>query len=1044
MLRGRAAEVAALERALSRAREGRGGAVVIRGEAGAGKTTLLESVSSSAGESRLLWAWGVESEAELPYAGLQVLFREVRHLADRLPEQQARALRGLIDPPYGAAGDRFLVGAAALTLLGELAEEQPVVVLIDDAHWLDLESAEALLFAARRLGAERVAMIFAVRDGSPVFDRPGVPVVELGPLSDEAGAALLADHAPDLHVSARQGLLSQAQGNPLALVELVGALSPAQRDGIEPVDEHEIGVMPVSWRIQRIFDARIGALPAPARTLLTIAAADDTGDPALIVRAGQRMGASVADLGPAADAGLIRVAEGRLRFRHPLARAAAYQSAPLSQRMAAHHALAETVGDGGRRAWHLAAATVGHDEQAATELERNAELFRSRGGLAAVAAAYRRAAQLTEDRDTRGRRLAAAAMAASEAGQIEHAAALAGEALPYVRDPAWIARLALTRARLEHARGRPESARTLLLDAATNVAPLDRQAGALMTFEAMAAAWDSPAPEAAAGDTAARLSGLDVPDAFLLRGADGLRLLATGDIASGAAELSADPAAKVRRLTAGATAALDAGLWQQAEGLARRADRPQDEEVAAELARVRATLAFQAGRPLEATRLLQEGAELIAAADPVSALTMLGLASVYVWSSRTHPDQVPLARRTEELTPRLDGPLGAVHALNHGMRRLLEGDLMAAITGPGLRSEESVPVDLRLLAAYRGFMRGDQHAMLQDATRLVAECRTAGRAGRLPQAMMLLALAQLTNGRHHAARESAADGIHIAEDVGQPYWHDYLTGLAAWLAGVAGEEERCRELAARADDVDGAWMTGLGWGTYALIALDLAAGRHTAVLERMDQALAGPARHAFLWWYACPDYVESAARAGTPERARPAFTRFRDWANVIDQPWAHAVLKRCEALLSGDGDGYARALALHRQADQPFEQARTELLYGEWLRRHQRRAEARTHLRAAMEGFERLGAAPWAKRAATELRAAGASLSDRRHAEDPLAALTPQELQVVRLAATGASNREIGAHLFLSPRTVAYHLYKAFPKLGITSRGELAQYVTVI
>ncbi|NUR85210.1 MAG: AAA family ATPase, partial [Nonomuraea sp.] len=348
MLRGRAAEVAALDRVLSRAREGRGGAVVIRGEAGAGKTALLESVSAAAGESRLLSAWGVESEAELPYAGLQVLLREVRELADRLPEQQARAMRGVIDSPYGAAGDRFLVGAAALTLLGELAEERPVVVLIDDAHWLDLESAEALLFTARRLGAERVAMIFAVRDGSPAFDRPGVPVVELGRLSDEEGAALLADHAPGLHVSVRQSLLAEARGNPLALVELLDALSPAQRDGTEPVAGHEIGVMPLSSRIQRIFDARIDALPAPSRTLLTVAAADDTGDPALIVRAGQRLGASVADLQPAADAELIRVAEGRLRFRHPLARAAAYRSAPLSQRVAAHHALAETIGDGGR------------------------------------------------------------------------------------------------------------------------------------------------------------------------------------------------------------------------------------------------------------------------------------------------------------------------------------------------------------------------------------------------------------------------------------------------------------------------------------------------------------------------------------------------------------------------------------------------------------------------------------------------------------------------------------------------------------------------
>ncbi|MGV9309676.1 helix-turn-helix transcriptional regulator [Nonomuraea sp. NPDC003727] len=892
MLYGRENEQMIIDRLLRDARDGRAGALVVRGEAGIGKSALLDHAATTS-QARVLRVSGVESEATLPFAALQLLLRSVLDRIKALPRNQADALLGALGAVTAAPAERYLIGLATLGLLTELSADGPLLCLVDDAHWLDRESADALLFAARRLHAEPVAVIFAARDEVGAFPASVVPELRLGGLTLDAARQLLAGSDRELALAVREQVVAEAQGNPLALLEL------PRTEVFAPL-ALSLGGEPVTGRVVAGFRARLGELPAAARTCVLVAALEDTGALDTLTRALRELGGSLTDFAPAERAGLITVTEAGLRFRHPLVRTAARLSADVAQRMAAHQALAKTVDDD-RRAWHLAAVTTEPDEQVAAALETSATRARHRGGQATAAAAYTRAA-----------------------------------------------------------------------------------------------------------------------------------------------ELSADPAAKVRRLTAGATAALDAGLWQQAEGLARRADRPQDEEVAAELARVRATLAFQAGRPLEATRLLQEGAELIAAADPVSALTMLGLASVYVWSSRTHPDQVPLARRTEELTPRLDGPLGAVHALNHGMRRLLEGDLMAAITGPGLRSEESVPVDLRLLAAYRGFMRGDQHAMLQDATRLVAECRTAGRAGRLPQAMMLLALAQLTNGRHHAARESAADGIHIAEDVGQPYWHDYLTGLAAWLAGVAGEEERCRELVARADDVDGAWMTGLGWGTYALIALDLAAGRHTAVLERMDQALAGPARHAFLWWYACPDYVEAAARAGTPERARPAFTRFRDWANVIDQPWAHAVLKRCEALLSGDGDGYARALALHRQADQPFEQARTELLYGEWLRRHQRRAEARTHLRAAMEGFERLGAAPWAKRAATELRAAGASLSDRRHAEDPLAALTPQELQVVRLAATGASNREIGAHLFLSPRTVAYHLYKAFPKLGITSRGELAQYVTVI
>jgi DNA-binding CsgD family transcriptional regulator len=236
-------------------------------------------------------------------------------------------------------------------------------------------------------------------------------------------------------------------------------------------------------------------------------------------------------------------------------------------------------------------------------------------------------------------------------------------------------------------------------------------------------------------------------------------------------------------------------------------------------------------------------------------------------------------------------------------------------------------------------------------------------------------------------------------------------------------------------------MTGATWGTCAAIMLDLGAARYTSVLERMDERMTGPGRHAFIWRYAYPDYVEAAVRVGTPERARDALERFATWARAIGQPWALAVLERCHALMTGDGAAYERALALHREADHPFEQARTELLYGEWLRRHQRRAEARTRLNAAMEAFARLGAAPWSARAAAELRATGVSPSPRDHGRDPLATLTPQELHVVRLAAGGASNREIGTQLFLSPRTVAYHLYKAFPKLGITSRAELARFV---
>ncbi|MES9537073.1 LuxR C-terminal-related transcriptional regulator [Actinomadura sp. NPDC000600] len=222
--------------------------------------------------------------------------------------------------------------------------------------------------------------------------------------------------------------------------------------------------------------------------------------------------------------------------------------------------------------------------------------------------------------------------------------------------------------------------------------------------------------------------------------------------------------------------------------------------------------------------------------------------------------------------------------------------------------------------------------------------------------------------------------------------------------------------------------------------LDLGLGRYEAALERLADTVAGPNRQGAI--ASLPDLVEAAVRAGVPERARDAADWYAEWAAQTQQPWVQAIAARCAALLDTDdpGPAYSRALDLHREGGTPFEQARTELLYGEWLRRSRRRNDARARLHSALEAFERLGAAPWAERTRTELRAAGESLADGRGGGDDLAArLTPQELQVARLAATGLSNREIGAQLFLSPRTVGYHLYNAYPKLGITARTELAR-----
>ncbi|SEL54782.1 helix-turn-helix transcriptional regulator [Nonomuraea pusilla] len=894
MLHGREAEQSAIDRLLA----DRTGVLILRGEAGIGKTALLEYAASAA-QGRVLRVSGVESEAELPFAALHLLLHPMLDRIEALPGQQADALLSALGLGRAAPGDRFLIRLATLSLLTEVAADQPLVCLVDDAQWLDQESADALMFAARRLHAEPIAVIFAVRDDGTSFPASGQPELRLAGLPPVSAASLLAERSGELALAVRELIMAEAQGNPLALLELPRTLTPEQRAGASvPLAFSLGGAEPVSSRVLAGFRTRIGELPAASRSCLLVAALHDSGDLHTLDRALHGMGVSLTDFAPAERAGLARVDAAGVTFRHPLIRTAARLAADVAQRMAAHRALAE-VTDDDRRAWHLAAVATGPDEQVARELEEVARRAAGRGGQAAASAGYERAARL-----------------------------------------------------------------------------------------------------------------------------------------------SADPVARARRWTAAATAALDAGLWPRAEELTRHASpSASDPSVVAELARVRGILAFHAGRPLEATRLLHAGVEALAGADPEMALSMLSLASIYTWSTRPHPDQVVLARRTVALTPPVEGPLSVINEFNRQMLHLLEGDVMAAINLPAdLGHQPEIPFEMRVMAANVGFIHGDQTVMLEDAGDLVAECRRAGRVGRLPQAMMLQAAAQILSGRHRAARASVSEGLQIAEDIDQPYWHRYLTGVSAWLAAAAGAEEECRELMARAREGD-VWMTGTAWATYASIMLDLGAGRYASVLECMDGIAAGTTRHAFIWRYAYPQYVEAAVRMDAAGRAREALERFTTWVRAVRRPWAMAVLERCHALVTGDGTAYERALALHREGDQPFEQARTELLYGEWLRRHQRRAEARTHLNAAMETFAQLGATPWFERAAAELRATGAPLSPRHRSQDVLTALTPQELHVVRLAASGASNRDIASQLFLSPRTVAYHLYKAFPKLGVNSRAELGRFV---
>ncbi|WP_067138687.1 ATP-binding protein [Microtetraspora malaysiensis] len=883
MLRGREHDQRAIEDLLDGARAGRSGAVVIWGDPGIGKTALLGHAVERAEGFRVLRSTGVETEAELPFAALHQLLRPELARVATLPEPQSDALKGALGLGGGAGQDRFLISLATLSLLAEAAEEGPVLCLVDDAHWLDQASADALLFAARRLDAEGIVLVFATREG---FSAPGLPERRLDPLDAEAAAALLDDRDPGLADATRARVLGESRGNPLALIEL-----PRTGDPLKP--------LPLPRRIQEAYEARIAALPPNARTMLLLAAVEGTGDLGVVLRAAERLGIGAEALGAAE--GILSPDGGTVTFAHPLMRAAALHAAPFDQRLAVHRVLVDVLHDHeDRQAWHLAAAALGPDERAASALERTAARARERHGHAAAAAALERAAELTTDREKLATRLTEAAVAAADAGRPERAQGLAERASRLVDDPRAMARLADLRARVAFERGSVHIAHDLLVSGAERVAELDPVAAGLMLVDAGRNAWQLSDPERLR-DVAAGLR------ALRLRPEDGLES-AVDAVAAAAESLNRGPT----------------------EGL-------------------------PAMRPLvdDARRIDREGYQL------------------------------------------------------------------------------------RINGAFVAGLVGDFEAQREISSALVEECRTLGMTGWLPISYVTLASAELYLNRFRGALADATEGLRIASDVGQPHRAGYLTGILAWLAAVQGDDARCAELAASCADhfsITGI-ANGTAWGEWALALLDLSRGRHTRALDRLEGAMAGPVRHQIQAVHFAADQVEAAVRAGEPERAKKPMARFEEWAAAARLDWSDAVLHRCLALLESREEHYLAALRSHAR---PFERARTELLYGEWLRRERRKREARTYLRAAMETFHRLGARPWGDRASAELRAAGEAVVASADA-DKQADLSPQELQIVRLAVTGLTNREIGARLFISAKTVSYHLYRAFPKLGVSSRVELAR-----
>ena len=895
-LLGRQREREALDRLLRAARGGRGGVLVLHGEPGVGKTALLEHAAATVTDFRSVHAVGVDGEMELPYAALQQLCSPILELVDGLPEPQRDALTVAFGLTAGPAPDAFLVGLAVLGLLSEAAEERPLMCCVDDAQWLDRESARALAFVARRLLAERIALAFATRELSDAL--AGLPELHVGPLGHRDGRALLESVLPaPLDERVLDRLVVETRGNPLALLELPRGLTVAQLAGgfgLPPA-------VPMSASIEESFTRRLAGLPGDARRLLLVAAADPVGDTALVWRAAQRLGIPESAAETVQADGLVELG-ARVAFRHPLVRSAVYRAAGLKERHAVHRALADATDpqtDPDRRAWHRAQAASMPDEDVAVELERSAGRAQGRGGLAAMAAFLERAAALTPDSGDRAQRVLTAAGAKRDAGDLDAALGLLAGIEADVLDELGQARLDLLRARIALEQRRGSDAGPLFLSAARRLEPLDPQLARETYLEA-------------------------------LGGAMANDLEVTGGAATVAAAARQAPAGSVP---------------------------PRSVDVLLDAFAIRLTEGYAAAAPTFAQAL-----ELLLAME-------VSGRSLSVSSSR-----------------------------------------------------DSNVVALELF---------DDDAIDRLAVRRVQVARELGALGHLQYSLSFLARSQMLAGELSAATQVIEEARSLAEATGNPPLVAAPLVLAAWR----GDESQASALI----DASSEEAAALRWTShnYARSVLYNGLGRHDGARDAAWAAFKpDPIGYGTLL---VPELAEAASRTDERTLLEYAAEWLSERTRVVRSGWATGIEARVRALLSEGEDAdalYQRSIADLSGTRLRLELARSQLLYGEWLRRERRRLDARPHLRTALEQFTAMGAEAFASRAERELLATGERT--RKRTAETLDQLTPQEAQIARLAAQGETNREIAARLFISSSTVEYHLRKAFRKLDVKSRTQLA------
>jgi DNA-binding CsgD family transcriptional regulator/tetratricopeptide (TPR) repeat protein len=910
VLFGRRREQEVVEAAVRSARSGHGCVLAVVGEPGIGKSALLSHAEAVADGMRTLSARGVQSETHVPFAGLFELLRPALGTLERIPAPQADALAGALALRPSRGVDRLAIGAATLSLLAACAERQPLLVLVDDVHWLDGSSGAALRFAARRLASDPVAMLLAVRSGEPsLLDGSDLPLLIVEGLDLSATTDLLRHRrsgpgAGVVPTDVALRLHRETGGNPLALLELSGAGSWREETPIhEPIPAHVT--------VARAYVERFLALPAGGRKLALLLAASGSDDLSLLARAASASGApGLDDLAPAEAAGLVSLHGARAEWRHPLVRSAIYGAAAPSERREAHRTLADSLPDAelDRRAWHLSLAVTGPDAATASALEQVGNRARDRSAYQEALLAFERAAELATGASRKAALRYSAADAAWLAGAVDRASRLLDDAAAL--DPA-----APLKVKIEHLRGHVETrrghvrqARSILLEGAEAAAGVDDSRAVVMLAEAVNACFY-------AGDPTT------------------MRQIA----------------ARIPAAAAQCDDARSAFFGAMGEGMA---------------------LVFS-GKGERGPRLLRRAMSLLESSDELR-----------------------------------DDP------------RLLAWAAM----GPIWLRESS------------------------DWSRYVDRALTAARGrlavGVLPFLLLHVGVYDGSTDRWSEAEAAFYESVDLAEEMGQHAERAASLSRLALLEARTGRFARSVEHASEALELSTSLGLGLSelWALTAMGEAALAQGdpkraaehyeRHRALLvaRGINDPDMSPA----------PELVEIYLRLGLDDRARALAHEFTRAASAKHLPWARARAARARALVAPD-EGFdacfEEALAAHRATPDVFETARTHLAYGSRLRRSRQRVRARAELRLALSVFDHLGADPWSEMARVELDATGERVA--RRGASSITQLTPQELQVATLLGQRRTTREAAAALFLSPKTVEYHIRSIYRKLGIASRDEL-------